>query len=116
MFNWLFGKQKKKEKFTEYDGRLLFILQGCSHCRLYHGVVEEFNMQLQPDKRIQIVDVTDWWQHGVNVNPIVEFVEIRGTPTLYLGGKYPQVVEGATTRHYLRGFLKGYFKQTGEMK
>ena len=95
--------------------RILLIQSHCPHCLLYKGVVEEINMKLQPSKRIKIIDVAEMWTYGVELEPIVNQIDIKGTPTLYLGGKNPIAIEGVSTRSYLKGFLTSYFQKLGEI-
>lgn len=87
----------------------------CPHCQQIHGVVEEFNFYLAPEKRINVVDVTSLWEFGVDLEPIANYIDLKGTPTLFLGGKNPQVVEGITSRSYFKGFLKGYLERAGDI-
>ena len=110
-----FKKKKKQQKSSKYPYRAIFIQQSCSHCKLIYGVVEEFNIFLKPEKRIKIVDITDNWAYNVDLEPIVNHIDIKGTPTLYLGGEHPVVVDGVTTRDWLKGFLKGYLEKAGDL-
>ena len=72
-------------------------------------------MKLQPSKRIKIIDVADIWNYDIELEPIINQIEIKGTPTLYLGGKNPIAIEGVSTRSYLKGFLTSYFQKLGEI-
>ena len=107
--------RKEQKRFFTYEGRILLVQQGCHHCKLYLGIIEEFNLLLHPEKRIQVIDVYDAWNYGVDLDPIVNHLDLNGTPTLYLGGKNPVMLEGVTTRPYLVGFLKGYLKRAGDL-
>ena len=92
--------------------RILFMQKGCQHCRLYLGIIEKFNVLLKPEKRVRVIDVTDSWNRGIDLSEIPKYIELKGTPSLYLNGI---ILEGVTTREYLKGFLKGYFVKTGEL-
>ena len=114
MFN-LFKKKIKEKKPQFFPHRLLFIMQGCEHCKLIYGVAEELNVFLPPEKRIRIVDVTHSWNFNMDIEPIINYIELKGTPTLFLGGYNPIVVEGITTREYFKGYLKGYLEKVGDL-
>ena len=105
----------KKNKFTHYPHRILFIKRGCAFCKMYMGIVQEINFYLKPSKRIKIIDVTDQWENGIITDPIAEHINLKGTPTLYLGGHHPIIVEGMTSRSYVQKFLEGYLKTLGEL-
>mgnify|MGYP001604644954 CR=1 FL=1 len=115
ILNIFFGNKKKEKLPPTNNHRMLFQRPGCPHCKLYLGVIEEINIFLNPEKRIRIIDVTEEWDLGVKTEEIASYLDIKGTPTLYLGGKNPVVLEGVTTRPYLKGFLKGYFERLGEL-
>ena len=110
-----FKKKKEKKHLPKYDYRLFFVQRNCVHCKLIHGVVEEFNMFLKPGKQIKVIDVTDSWDYNLNLMPIINHIDIKGTPTLYLGGEHPVLMEGITTRDYFKGFLKGYLEKAGDL-
>ena len=111
----IFKKKKLKKKLPNYNHRILFVQDGCVHCKLIYGVVEEFNIFLKPEKRIRIVDMTDKWNYDIDLEPIANHIDIKGTPTLYMGGENPVLVEGVTTRDWLKGFLKGYLEKVGDL-
>jgi hypothetical protein len=110
-----FKTKKKEQKFARYPYRLLIVQRDCVHCKLIYGVAEEFNVFLKPEKKIRIVDVSDNWNFNVDLQPIVNHIDIKGTPTLYLGGEHPILVEGVTTREWFKGFLKGYLEKAGDL-
>ena len=89
----------------------LIIQSGCPYCRLYHGVIEKFNAVVNPKNRIQVLDVTDEMKFGQKFYPILDFIDWKGTPTLYLNGI---VVEGALSKYDIIGRLNAYFHNIGE--
>lgn len=115
MFKIFSKKKKQKNLGKNLKERLLFIQNDCPHCKLIHGVVEEFNVFLPPEKMIRVVNVSTMWQYNIDLEPIVNYIELKGTPTLFLGGEHPIVVEGVTTREYMKGFLKGYLEKMGDL-
>lgn len=117
MFNFfsVFKKKERKEKYQKYPHRLLIIMRNCEHCKLIYGIVDEFNVFLKPEKRIRIIDMTDSWDYDMNLEPIAKHLDIKGTPTLFLGGEHPVLVEGVTTREWLKGFLRGYLERVGDL-
>lgn len=115
IFKLFFRKRKEEKPLRKYDYRMLIIQRDCPHCKLIYGVAEEFNMFLSPEKRIRIVDVTDSWDYNMNLEPITNHIDIKGTPTLYLGGEHPVLMEGITTRNYFKGFLRGYLEKMGDL-
>ena len=66
----------------------------CVFCPDLKGVVEEINVLLAPEKRINIIDVTWDWGFNVILNPILNHVDIDATPTLYLDGRMYQGFAG----------------------
>src|SRR3990167_3527342 len=94
ILNLFFKKKKEKKPLPKYDKRLLMIQKNCMHCKLIHGVVEEFNVFLKPEKQIKVIDVTNSWDYNLDLEPIINHIDLKGTPTLYLGGEYPVLMEG----------------------
>ena len=91
--------------------RQLLKKRGCPICISYLGVIQRVNVRLPVEKRIQIVDTSDYEEHDVNLSPIVNHLKWEGTPTLFLDGIK---VVGMTTPWYVEGFLTGYFEERGE--
>lgn len=89
--------------------RILFVAANCPHCGKYLSVLPRINAELEPERRIRIVDVAD-------LDPVVDsfrkLLREHGTPLLYLGGV---VISGMTTEEFAEGFLKGFLKERGEM-
>jgi len=69
-------------------GRFLFVLEGCDHCQIYKKFIRQINMELKPDKRIQVIDCTSYNLFGISDNPLIELFEryFDGFPTLFIEG------------------------------
>lgn len=85
----------------------------CPYCQELKSIVEDINILLSPEKRIRIIDATWDWGFGINLNPILNYVDIDATPSVYLDGN---VYQGFTSREHLRGFLMGYLETIGDIK
>lgn len=88
--------------------RILLKKRQCPICINYLGVVQRINARLPIDKRIQVVDTSDYEEHGINLSPIINHLQWSGTPTLFINGIK---VVGATTKEHIRGFLESFLKE-----
>lgn len=91
------------------SNRILFVKHNCPFCRKYYGIVEDINRHLKPEKRVQKIYVEE-------LEPIVDkfapYLQKYGTPFLYMNG---YVVAGMSTEEFVKGFLIGFLKKTGEL-
>lgn len=63
--------------------RVLFILNSCSHCREYAKFIETLNMKLPMDKKIKVVNVTNYYDFGIIDDPLIMVFK------KYLEGGFP---------------------------
>lgn len=50
--------------------RVLFTIIGCPHCREYARFIESFNLKLPLEKKIKVVDCTNYYDFGIMEDPI----------------------------------------------
>ena len=65
------------------EGRFLFVVNDCEHCGVWKSFIERINAELKFDKRIQVIDCTDYHDFGITTNPIIKLF------TQYIKGEYP---------------------------
>lgn len=85
-------------------GRFLFVREGCPYCAMYKRFIFAFNLELQPEKRIQVIDCTFYDKFGMP-NPIIDLFEpyIEGYPALVIDG---EIKTGANSVLECKSFLK----------
>lgn len=103
----MFGRKKKPDIniFGLSNARLLFTQDGCPFCRMMRLEVKYVNHLLSPEKRIREINVKSH-------HPVLAMIKPKHTPTLYLDG---YTLIGTTSEKYMRGFLYGYLRKTGEI-
>lgn len=87
--------------------RVLFIVDGCSNCRIYKDFINRINHSLPPEKQIKIVDATNYYDFQIVDDPLLKIYLpfLSGSfPTLFLENF--QKLEGYTTRIELESWLK----------
>lgn len=70
------------------EGRFLFVVDNCPHCALWKKFIRQFNMRLRPNKRIKIIDCTNYDKYGICINQIIKLYEDElegGYPVLFIG-------------------------------
>ena len=85
----------------------------CGFCDELKGIIEEINLLLPAEKRIQVIDATWDWGFKINLNPILKRLDIDATPSLYLDG---DLYQGFVSRLDFKSFLMGYLKEIGDLK
>lgn len=88
-------------------GRFLFIVSGCSMCAIWKVFIDEFNMELKVDKQINVIDCTDFYSFGVEVDPVFNLFKkyIQGHfPMLFIEGSFKY---GTTTVAEAKAWLAG---------
>ena len=90
------------------EGRFLFVIDNCPRCAIPKEVVPQFNMQVRPDKRIEIIDCTYYDQYGICTDDIIKLYEdlIDGYPILFIGNSRK---DGAESVLEYRSWLFGRF-------
>lgn len=84
--------------------RILFTVNDCPFCILYQAI-EKINMELNWDKRIQVINCTKFHDFDLIDNPIISLFE------KYINGAYPilfwegEVIQGANTEEELIQFI-----------
>jgi hypothetical protein len=101
-----------KSKFL-INQRILFSIVGCPKCREYARFIEEINFNLPSEKRIKVVDCTNYYDFGIIEDPLIGiFRRIKkrdGSP--FLDGNFPKLVfdggymEGAVEKEQLKAFI-----------
>lgn len=91
--------------------RFLLTEAGCPFCRDATSVITRINLRLPADKRINIIDCTNWEQFGIMDKPIMKKLEKEGFnyyPFLYLEG---QIIEPAPTPEMLKKVIEVSLKE-----
>lgn len=85
-------------------GRVLFIERECKFCSLYKSFIFKLNMELKLNKRIKIIDCTNYDQLGVMDNQIIKVFEpfFDAYPTLFFCG---EKIEGANSIEECKAWL-----------
>ena len=65
------------------NGRFCFVVGLCSHCEVWKSFIERINAELKFDKRIQVIDCTDYHDFGITTNPIIKLF------APYINNEYP---------------------------
>ena len=55
-----------------FNHRILFIVQGCEHCKIYKDIVWRFNAKVQVEKQIKIIDCTNMYSFKVKDHPLIK--------------------------------------------
>src|SRR3990167_4996689 len=97
-----------QEFFT--NQRVLFIIQGCHHCRKIMEFIERINMKLPIDKRIKLVDCTLSQNYGIIDNPLIEVYakHFDGFPSLFIGSLK---IVGANSRIEIESYLTALLEE-----
>lgn len=88
--------------------RVLFVRNGCPHCRLYKKFIHFMNSKIKLSKRIEVVDCTNYDLYGIEDNPLISLYkeELEAYPTLFFG---TSKIEGANSIIELKTWLKVRF-------
>jgi hypothetical protein len=95
------------KEFRTY--RIMFYVNGCSHCKIVSKFIEQINMKLPMHKRIRLVECTFYQKYGVITDPLIALFSksFNGFPSIFLDGIK---MEGANTKEesmaYLNAFLE----------
>jgi len=89
--------------------RVLFVIDGCDHCRIWKTFIEKFNMNLPINKRIIMLDCSRYHDFGIIEHPLIRAYRkhLGSYPTLFFEG---QKVEGTNTSIELLAFMRSYCK------
>ena len=87
--------------------RVLFVKNGCLYCRIYYLFIEYLNMNLPLNKRIKIVNCTNYELYGVAEDNLINifYEHMQGYPTLFIDGLK---VSGSNTINELKAWLYAY--------
>lgn len=88
--------------------RIGFIKSLCEHCRKILMPVVEINSKLPVGKRIRMINLDDWENFGMKLNPIQNHLPFDGYPTLFLNSIK---INNILSKDQLRSFLDGYFER-----
>lgn len=94
---------------TFNNSRVAFIIQRCPHCRTLCEFIERINMKLPFNKRIDVIDCTQFQNFGIiNDQRILLYSKhFDGYPCIFLGN---QRIPGTNTREEIEAFLNAYLK------
>lgn len=70
-------------------GRILFTRSHCNHCQKWKDFIYKLNFELKINKRIQVIDCTQFFLYGIYDHPIIKLFEdyIEEFPTLFFEGE-----------------------------
>lgn len=70
-------------------GRFLFIRDGCDACKKWKQFIYFLNAELKLNKRIRVIDCTNYHDYGIIDNPIIKLFDeyIDDYPTLIIEGE-----------------------------
>ena len=87
------------------NARVLFIREGCPHCRLWLEFIERINTNLPINKRIQVIDCAPYDYYGIITHPLIRKYKdyFDSYPTLFLGHEKRS---GSHTRVEIESFIK----------
>jgi hypothetical protein len=88
--------------------RVVFVIQGCPRCAKYKEFVERFNLELPINKRIRVVDATNFNSLGIVDNPLIDLFDKYipdSFPVLFLDGMR---ISYANSREEAEAFVRGY--------
>ncbi len=85
--------------------RVLFYEKRCPYCSIWLEFIERFNMNMNPNKRIELIDCTTWQETGMSNNPLITKYAsyIDGFPCLFFEGRK---ISGANSREECEAFLR----------
>lgn len=66
-------------------GRFLFIVDECSRCAVWKSFIDKLNSELEFEKRIQIIDCSEFYEFGIIRNPIFKLFN------RYIAGEFPVI-------------------------
>lgn len=65
----------------------MFVVDWCSHCRIWKKFINQMNNEFKLNKRINIIDCSNYAKYGMN-DPIIKIFDkyIDGYPVLFIKG------------------------------
>ena len=88
------------------NARVLFTISNCGHCHQYHKFIERLNLNLPYDKRIKIVDATNYYEFNIDDDFLLK--AFRN----HIGGAFPVLffegtrIDGSNTRTETEAWLR----------
>jgi len=85
--------------------RILFTMDGCSHCRHYMRFIQTINAKLPYNKRIAVINCSNYHDYGIVEDQRIKiFIEhYKGSyPSLFIDGT---LVSGSNSREELYAWL-----------
>jgi len=96
-------------------GRFLFIVDDCVNCMIYKKFIDRVNAELRFDKRVEIINCTNYHNFGIIENPIIRLFKDyvnNEYPVLFINGRRK---DGTNTRieaeTWLRARLHNDFEE-----
>ena len=70
-------------------GRILFVKNGCPFCKKWENFIYNLNSHIKINKRIQIIDCSNYSRYGIVDNPVIDIFEpyFDSYPTLFFEGE-----------------------------
>ena len=88
------------------NGRFCFVVNLCEHCSVWKSFIERINSELKFNKRIQIIDCTEYHDFEITNNPIIKLF------APHIKGEYPVLFinfsrkDGTNTRIEAESWLR----------
>lgn len=90
--------------------RVLFVIQNCPHCLIWKRFIDGLNNDVKINKRILIVDATNFSEYGIYDNPMLRVFEkkivkdgVMDFPVLFFEGTK---VTNASSRAEVEAFIR----------
>ena len=92
--------------------RVLFVIQGCQHCRVWLEFIERINAKLPIHKRIKIVDCTYYQNYHILTDQLIALYNkhFDGFPCMFIGNlKISGMNSRIEAEEYLSSLLEEEF-------
>lgn len=100
------------EKKIMMNARVLFIQEGCPICLRWKKFIERFNLDINQEKRVLVVDATNLSKYGIYDHPLFKIFDkhIEGFPSLFIdGNKIGYTNSREEAEAFIRAFLHNDF-------
>ena len=97
------------------NSRLLFTINDCEFCRLYHRFIQSVNAKLKPNKRITVINCSNYHDYNITDDRRIPiFIEYyKGSyPTLFINGG---IIRGANSQAELEAWIKSRLEEDFEI-
>lgn len=90
------------------NARVLFVQDGCEICLRWKKFIERFNLEIKPEKRIEVIDATNLSRNEIFDHPLLKIFDkyIFHFPVLFLDGrKIPWANSPEEAEAFVRSYL-----------